>query len=428
MLTFEIMPLKYRGLSEINPTAIEHYIIIAQEGSKRTLLSIPNIYLYYKTRSSAQTSKRYATLIAAFYRFLSSIHRFKSIAPGDYHAHVTDKEIRQWQIFRQQSRVHRNSTHPTSETIFSDACVVYYFFKWLFEQNIPTGVKIHLKIWVANFKDRRLLNYIAQKARFALDTDPIRVLDKQARQKKAIHLIKHSEIETLLSVYPDKVYAVLFNFALATAMRPMELVKFPYSGTGKNRHILPYREMDSEAKSFKYEVYGKGNKYRDIIIPSYALELLDNEYIKTDYPTRAKLYRERFGHKCPLSVLFLTSEGVPVTQTMIANATNYAKKLAMVKDPNFSARNIFYHARKWWPTMMMIQHHKGESILSKDAEVMHIALTQVIMNQMGHEDESTTYNHYLVLGRYLVMANRGITHETIHEDALNIHDALKMYG
>ncbi len=78
--------------------------------------------------------------------------------------------------------------------------------------------------------------------------------------------------------------------------------------------------------------------------------------------------------------------------------------------------------------MMMIQHHKGEQILTKDAEVMHIALTQVIMNQMGHVDESTTYNHYLVLGRYLVMANRGITHETIHEDALNIHDALKMYG
>ncbi|MBX5805109.1 hypothetical protein [Pseudomonas sp. LP23] len=428
MITFEIMLLKYLPMAELNTTEVEHYIVIAQENRNRTLLSIPNIYLYFKSRSSNQTSKRYATLIASFYRFLSSIDRFKRIEPGDYHIHVTNTEIRQWQIFRQQLRVNRNSTHPTSETIFSDACVVYYFFKWLVEQNIPTGAKIHLKTWVANFKDRRLLSYIAKKAMLVLNTDPIRILDKQARQKKALHLIKHSEIETLLSVYPDKVYAVLFNFALATAMRPMELVQFPYSGKGKNRHIMPYSEMDKKAKSFKYEIYGKGNKYRDIIIPSYALELLDNEYIKTDYPARAKLYRERYGHKCPLSVLFLTSQGEPVTPSMIASATNYAKKLAVAKDPNFSAHNIFYHARKWWPTMMMIQHHKGEQILTKDAEVMHIALTQVIMNQMGHVDESTTYNHYLVLGRYLVMANRGITHETIHEDALNIHDALKMYG
>lgn len=77
---------------------------------------------------------------------------------------------------------------------------------------------------------------------------------------------------------------------------------------------------------------------------------------------------------------------------------------------------------------MMVQHHNGEDILKKDAEVMHVALTQVIINQMGHEDPSTTYQHYLVLARYLVMANRGITHETIHEDALNIHEALEKFG
>ncbi|MFJ2548820.1 tyrosine-type recombinase/integrase [Pseudomonas sp. NPDC087612] len=426
MIKFEIKVIKY--LSVMLGTNVKHYVLLAEHKGKTTLISIPNLYLYNKSRSSLQTSKRYATLLAQFYRFLSTQKRFKSLEPGDYHIHATNTELRQWQIYRQVNRVNKASPHPTSETIFNDACVVLYFFKWLFDEGIPTSVKISLKTWTANFKDRRMLSYIAKKTRFALDSNPIRVLDKQSRQKKAVHLIKHSEVKTLLSAYPDKVYATLFKFALATAMRPMELVKFPYMGNGKNRHVLPYSEMDKESKSFSYEVLGKGNKLRDIIIPAYALKLLDDEYIKTEYLARAKLYRERFGHKCPLSTLFLTSEGVPVTQSMISNATNYAKKLAIAKDPSFSVTNIFYHARKWWPTMMMVQHHNGEKILEKNAEVMHLALTQVIMNQMGHEDPITTYNHYLVLARYLIMANKGITHETIHEDALNIHQALEMFG
>lgn len=426
MISFEIKAIKYH--STMLEAGAEHYILLAEKKDKKVLVSIPNLYLYSKSRSSLQTSKRYATLIAQFYRFLSNHERFKSVEPGDYHLHVTNTELRQWQIYRQLIRVNKASTHPTSETIFNDACVVLYFFRWLVDEGIPTSVKISLKTWTANFKDRRLLNYIAKKTKYAIDTDPIRVLDKQARQKKAIHLIKHSEVKTLLAAYPDKIYATLFNFALATAMRPMELVKFPYMGKGKNRHILPYSEMDKESKSFSYEVLGKGNKFRDIIIPAYALQLLYDDYIKTEYPARAKLYLQKYGKTCPLSILFLTAEGVPVTQSMIANATNYAKKLAIASDPSFGIKNIFYHARKWWPTMMMVQHHNGEKILEKNAEVMHIALTQVIMNQMGHEDPITTYNHYLVLARYLIMANKGITHETIHEEALNIHEALETYG
>lgn len=426
MIKFEIKPIKYYSSTLL--ANVEHYVLIAEKDKKRILVSIPNIYLYSKSRSSMQTSKRYATLIAQFYRFLSNFEKFKLVEPGDYHIHVSNVEIRHWQIFRQQKRISRGTLHPTSETIYSDATTVYYFFKWLSDEGIPTGVKIRLKTWIANFKDRRLLNYLAKKTRLSLDTDPIRVLDKQARQKKAVHLIKHSEVKTLLSVYPDKVYAVLFNFALATAMRPMELVKFPYMGNGKNRHILPYSQMDSGIKSHDYNVFGKGNKFRDIKIPDYALKMLEDEYIKNEYPARARLYRKKFGKKCPLSILFLTAEGVPVIPSMIANATNYAKRLAVAKDPSFATTNIFYHARKWWPTMMMVQHHNGEDILKKDAEVMHVALTQVIINQMGHEDPSTTYQHYLVLARYLVMANRGITHETIHEDALNIHEALEKFG
>ena len=426
MLNFKFHPISYHSTAlEIDVT---HHIIMVDYKKKHHLLSIPNLYLYEKTRSSSQTSKRYATLITKFYKYLSRKPEFKSINPGDYHIHVTNTDLRQWQVYRQTLRLAKNSIHPSSETIFNDACVVLYFFKWLHLKKISTGVKIQLRTWVANFKDRRLLSYIEKKAKIIASTSSIRVLDKQKQQKKARQLISNRDIQTLLSSYPDKVYKILFGFALATAMRPMELVQFPYMGKGKNRHILPYSEMNEEPKTFKYEVLGKGNKLRKIIIPAYALKMIDDDYTKTEYPIRAKLYKEKYGKNCPLSILFLTSEGEPVSATTIANATNYAKTLAIEKDPEFLPSNMFYHTRKWWPTLMMIQHHDGDGILEKNAEVMDLAITQVIVNQLGHESPTTTYQHYLVLGRLLVMAKKGITHELIHEKTINVHDAIAEYG
>lgn len=426
MANFGIRPLEYYSIDLEKD--VSHYIIAADYKKKRHLLSMPNLYLYDKTRSSKQTSKRYATLIKKFYEFLSQLPRYRSVNPGDYHYHVINADLRKWQVYRQTRRVMLNRVHPSSKTIYDDACVVFNFFRWLHENNIPTGVKIRLKTWVANFKDRRMLSYIEKKAKTALDTSSIRVLDREARQTRPTRLISNRDIVTLLNCYPDRVYKVIFNFALATAMRPMELVKFPYMGTGKNRHILPYSEMDSEPKTFTYEVLGKGSKLRDIIIPAYALSMIDSEYTKTEYPTRAKLYRQKFGKKCPLSTLFLTDEGMPVTAPMIANATNYAKRLARERDPSFVLSNVFYHTRKWWPTLMMIQHHNGEGILEKNADVMDLAITQVITDQLGHEDPATTYRHYLVLGRFLVMARKGITHELIHEKTINVHDAIEAYS
>ena len=317
---------------------------------------------------------------------------------------------------------------PSCETTFEDACVVLYFFKWLNEKNIANGVKTHIKTAIANFKDRRLLNYIEKKARQALDTNPIRVLERERRQKRPKSLISKKDISTLLKSFPDSVYKCLFKFALATAMRPLELTAFPYIGAGKNRHILPYSEMDKKASQFTYAVIGKGSKHRDIIVPAYALDMLDTEYIQTEYPKRAKLHQKKFGHKCPLSVLFLSDQGVPVTPKMISEATNYAKKLAIIKDPNFKTSNIFYHTRKWWPTLMMIQHHNGAGILEKNADVMSLALAEVLMTQLGHEDLLTTYQYYLVLGRQLVLANMGITHETIHENTINVFEAIDRFS
>ncbi|WP_236100847.1 hypothetical protein [Pseudomonas argentinensis] len=421
-MEFEFRRLDYRTVEY--DKAVEHYIMIASNKNKNYLLSMPNLYLYEKTRSSLQTSKRYATILTKFYKFISVLPRFKNINPGDYHTHITNKDLKRWQVHRQTDRVINNKLRPKSETIFNDACVVLYFFKWLHEREIATQFRIHLKTWIANFRSHHLLNYIQKRAKQTIDSSSIKVLDREARQKRAKTLISSQDISTLTESYPDPVFKCLFKLALATGMRPMELVDFPYMGTGKNRHILPYSEMDKTATTFTYNLVGKGNKHREIIIPAYALEMVNTEYTEKEYAKRAKLYRENYGKKCPLSILFLTDRGEPVTVERIANATNYAKQLAAAKDPSFKSSNIFYHTRKWWPTLMMIQHHGTEGILEKNAEVLDLAITEVIMNQLGHENFTTTYNHYLILGRQLILATKGFTNETIHEKNINVFNAI----
>lgn len=424
MLKIELKSISY--LSTSLDTEVKHYALIADYKQKHVLLSVPNLYLYEHTRSSLQTSRRYARCISMFYRHLATEKAYKHISPGDYHAIVRNKDIWRWQVARQKDRVKKQSVSPTSKTIFEDAKIVYMFFAWVKNSGFTTNVKIELVSWIANFKSNTLLSYIKRAARVRLDSDPIRVLDRAAEQKKPHSLITNQEIKTLLNSYPDKVYSVIFLFGLATAMRPMEISKFPLYGKDKNIHILPYSSMPKDQTKFPYTVLGKGNKIRDIIIPAYALKDLEDSYIKTEYPARKKKYKEKYGKPCPPSILFLTSEGEPVTEKKISDATNYACKLANQSDPTFRTNNNFYQARHWWPTMMMIQH-RGEHLLSPAADVLDAAFAEILKTQLGHNNISTTYKHYLNLARVLVMAREGRVNDIISED-FNIHAQIAEFG
>ncbi|MGY2257776.1 hypothetical protein [Pseudomonas sp. SDO55104_S430] len=405
---------------------VQHYILIADYKKQNILLSVPNLYLYEKTRSSIQTSKRYATVISKFYRFLGTQKVFKSLAPGDYHTIVRNLHIKQWQVARHTERVRKQSPSPSSATIFDDALIVRNFFAWVVESPFTCNVNIKKETWVLNVKSDRMLNYIKRKAGVRINSDAIRVLDRESRQHTQNPLITDWEIKLLLESYPDSVYATLFCLGLATALRPIELCNFPYLGKGKNKHILPRSQMPKDEKKFAYQAIGKGNKLRNVIIPAYALDDIEQSYTKNEYPQRRKKYKEKFGKACPPSILFLTADGEPVTPKKISDATTYAKKLAYAKNPNFSMLNDFYQARHWWPTMMVIQHH-GDKLLTEAADVLDRALGQAIMNQMGHSKITTTYKHYLNVARVLIMSKQGYVFEMISED-FNIHTQIQEFG
>jgi len=348
-----------------------------------------------------------------FYRYLSTLEKFQGIHVGRYHALATNKDIRNWQVARQVEREKKQNPRPSSETIFEEAKVLLVYFRWLIASGYVTNVNVVLKTWVANFKNKRMLNYIKAKARTTIDSKNIQVLDRERRQKTQNSLITKNEIHTYLASFYDPVYAAMFKLALGTAMRPMDLCEFPYIGNGDNKHIMPFSEMNSTLPTVFYNVeHSKGNKSRTIIINTGDLRELEVGYIIPYYSERKEKYKKKYGKPCPPSILFLNSQGEPVIPKMASNRGTDAKKKAMKSDPTFRSSVVFYSSRAWWPTMYLIKFFK-EDILTDKASAMYAAVAQVLVSQLGHEDLDTTYKHYIDSGRILMLAHQGRVNELI---------------
>lgn len=55
----------------------------------------------------------------------------------------------------------------------------------------------------------------------------------------------------------------------------------------------------------------------------------------------------------------------------------------------------------------------GKDIMTEAVDVLHLATGEVLRNQMGHEDLSTTYKYYVDLARLLVHRSRGGVNELV---------------
>lgn len=394
--------------------ANSHYILIAKEKEKGILLSHVNIYLAKVTGSSKKTSLRYSSPISMFYKYLSTQDKYCNISVADYHSIVDNDDIKRWQVYRQQARADSSKYLASSKTIFEDAKIVLGVFYWLKSNGYINNVDVNLKTWVANFKNDSMLNYLQSKEGVCIDSSSIRILDKERRQSQKKSIITIEEIRELMEGYKDPVYTEMFRLSLGTAMRPSELCNFPYYGSGQNSHIMPFSTMDKAGSTVPYTVLGKGRKTRTIRINLKDLASLEFNYITPFYRQRAELYEIRFGKKCPLSQLFLTKRGIPVTPENIAVRTHAAKLAAMSKNPGFRSSISFYDARHWWPTQFLINIF-GNELLTHTTDVIFSACAEVLRNQMGHESLETTYKHYIDLARVVLMAHKGIVNDLVTE-------------
>lgn len=356
-----------------------------------------------------------------FYRFLEGEDKFKNFDVTEYHAIANNKDIKRWQISRQISRVQKQSTKPSSETIYEDAKILLGFFHWLNTHGYLTNVNIETKNSIAYFNRSKLLAYIQAKSKTVINSKNIRVLDKEARQRQRRSLISDNEIRLYMKSFTDPVYPAMFRLALGTAMRPMDLCNVPYLGNGKNSHIMPYSEMNQEDNTFDYTIYNsKGNKTRTIKIHKNDLKDLNDTYITPYYDKRRKKFKDRFGFDCPPSILFLNRQGVPITPEKIASRGNAAKNRALAESDEFRENINFYESRHWWPTMFLISYFKDD-LLTSAVDVLWAAVAEALTNQMGHEDIETTFKYYIDLARVILAANKGRVTELITDSHEGVH-------
>lgn len=413
MLVIDRELIKYNSID--TGKNVEHHFLIANVANKKVLLSLPNLFIYKNASSSVATSNRYSSVISKYYKFLSTQEKFKSVSVDKYHVLADNRDIKRWQVSRQIERVQSQSVKPSSESIYNDAKSVLVFFSWLHDSGYPTCTEVKKRDWVANFKSDDLLNYIKKEAKAKIDFKNVTVLDKESRQKRTHTLISNHEIEWLRESFSDPVYDAMFMLCLGTAMRPIDLCKFPYIGNGTNSHIMPYKDMDQTVKTFDFDVINsKGGKSRRITINANDLKRLEKEYINEHYYERKELYEDRVGKKCPPHILFLNKFGKPVTPAMVASRGNHAKVIAMEKYPKFRDGTTFYSARDWWPTMFLIRFFK-KKLLTETTDALYLAVAEVIRNQMGHEEISTTYKHYIDMARLIVIAHEGRVNELVTE-------------
>ncbi|SDL47308.1 Site-specific recombinase XerD [Janthinobacterium sp. OK676] len=407
---------------------MRHHILTAHTRTNIILLSYPNLFLHDHATSSIETSNRYSSVLLMFYRYLSISEKFKNIDVSNYHAIVDNRDIKRWQVQRQIERVRSQNASPTSNTIFEDAKLLLVFFNWINKSGYITCVKINIKSWAANFKSEKMLNYVRQKSGLRIDSKNIEVLDKEKRQQSRKSLITDAEIKALILSFNDPVYSVMFKLALGTAMRPMDLCKFPYIGNGPNQHILPYSEMRSEGAVVSYLVTeSKGKKDREIKINRADLKVLEDQYIRPFYNERARKYEKKYGRNCPPSILFLTVHGEPVTSNKVSSRTGAAKERAIRNFPEFRRSITFYDARHWWPTMYILKFF-GDKLLTQSADALYLAAGEILVKQMGHEDLSTTYKYYVDMARLLMLAHDGHVHELVTDPDQTVEEFVEKMG
>lgn len=393
-----------------------HHILVAELRGAKILISHANLYLSDVSSSSLETSNRYSDVISQFYKFIATQEKFKKYEIHQYHVVADNRDIRRWQVDRQIKRQSQQKLRPSSETIYKDAKLLLLFFSWLRTNGYTTNVKIKYKTWVANFKSERLLNYISHKAKTVINASNIQVLDKKRRQKKLKSLINNKEIQILLNSFCDPVYSIMFKVALDTAMRPMDICNFPYIGVGKNAHILPFSDMNSQLNKQKYFIESsKGNKDRAIDISTNILKVIEDDYINSLLQIRRNKYKKLYGKACPPSILFLNKLGVPITSKMISDRTYAAVTKAKKAGKTIREGIDFYQARHWWPTMYILNTYK-EEVLTSRADVLHAAAGQVLINQLGHNDISTTFKYYVDRARVIALAYHGRVSEIINEN------------
>lgn len=388
----------------------EHYILIAEQENKKTLLSYVNIYLKQCCSNSIKTSERYANNLIHFFTYLLRKLPNESRQSIDFWLFATPSHLRSWQGRLVRKRDEANGTKPSDQTIRANAALVRKFYSWAADYNLPvlfkkTSKSEPDKTWYFGFrkesKQRTIIKPVSTDN--VLENISINSISRQSHRN--LYAMSDNDIQSLMSIYADPVYSVCVILSLATGLREEGICQMPYIGTGPNAHIRPYADMlselDKNAKMFEFTVTEKGKK-RTLQVNLSAWKAICDVYLPLYHERKVKFkayLKSLPNDKRPTenSVFFLNKAGRPLDPAKIARTTSDQKRKHM---PNFPFH--FHDCRGWYVTSFLIRHLTSQQIKN---HFFDVAVAEALRNQIGHSNFETTYRHYIKVAS-LVLATK----------------------
>lgn len=288
--------------------------------------------------------------------------------------------------------ISRNSLgKPRDSTIESYMAKIASFYKWA----TKNGYKHYWDM------EREIKTCFVDSAMMVLDTVDVEINEVQLGVGAETHIKKdlnkfltRENFSIALDLMDDEVYKVMSSFIWITALRPKELLQVPYKGKGKNLGLKRYRY--NEVKSdIPFHMASKG-KNRSIEIPAYFWQWICDYWMPLR-TKRAELFKEKNGYSPSNSVLFLSSDGRPVTYRMLSY------QLGLVgNNPSFPQDSLipkmFRHS---FATYFVLEALKARNMLNAPY-VYDAVIDNELREWMGHTDTSTTYKYYVhLVHRYI---------------------------
>jgi len=404
-----VIKVEIKGTNLATDESIDSYgLYVDNRNGHHILLSHATQFIAIKGKNSTNTANAYAENIKRFITWLLKEKRYYQY----FWADIDNDTLKKWQMSRINKRIESGKTTPSDETIHRDASLILEFYFWANSQGVSTGIDVVTKkksSILVDYRDSDFLAHVKKKEKEVIDTSNISVpRTKTVKPKNRYDLLQPPQIKEYINSVSDDVYKFIFLTSLATGLRREETVQIPYVGEGRNAHVMQAAQMrKNKDEKFKIYIIGKRNKERGVNISEKDWNTISNEYHPL-FIKRRILYNIKYGSSLPLSVLWLTKSGDPVTIKMISNAFDYAQKVSGI------AAHI-HLARHWYATTFVIKG-LGDKLFGKVA--YNAALDESLRLQLGHSSVRTTYQTYVNTARFYMNMDTGFFSELYGEEGL----------
>lgn len=407
MSEFKVIEINGKKCSTERYKNTHTYIIYCEQNNgKSFLLDLPSLFVKEKSINSIDTSVRYANIIKKFFNWYATEHQIDK----NFWQKVWKTDLQDWQVARWTERENKGKKSPSNKTILEEAVLIAEMYDWIHRAGYFSGVKIEKKEVEINFGDSDMLNYLKSGVtKEVVDSLSLQVINRESTLKNIdFSLMEKEHLETFMNGFSDNVFVCIFYLILFTGLRRSEVVQIPYIGERNLIHVRQFKEMNLENRQsdyFRILVLGKGKNSRSPKIQTldwlFICELYESDLIE-----RRKIYKQKYGKRCPNNILWLTKTGEPVTRKMITDAFAYnSKKTGIDIHPHFG--------RGWYATTFI-----GKSLGDKlDTSVgYNAAIDEDLRIQLGHTDIKTTYTHYVKMAKLYKNINTGFTTDLFTEE------------